>query len=112
MVKQILKNQIENIKYREKKIFWILFSVFMFFIVSYGFLLNGAIMNAVSKQSLEKQIIFLESDVNTLESNYLSLKDGITLSLALSKGFVSISSNKFATINSAQKSQSLSINEN
>ena len=112
MVAQVIKKQIEKIEYREKKIFWILFSVFVFFIMSYGFLLNNTMMNAVSKQSMEKEMISLGSEVNSLEFQYLNIKNGITLELAQSKGFISVPSDKFAVIDSTQKNLSLSINEN
>jgi hypothetical protein len=112
MVKQIIKNQIEKIEYRDKKVFWSLFSVFVFFVASYGFLLNSTMMNAVSKQNMGKQISTLGSEVNTLEFKYLNVKNSITLDLAASKGFVAVASNKFAVIDSAQNSLSLSINEN
>jgi hypothetical protein len=112
MVKQIIKKQIEKIEYREKKVFWVLFSVFVFFIMSYGFLLNGTMMNAVSKQNTEKLMTSVGSEVNSLEFKYLNIKNGITMDLAKSKGFVIVTSDKFASINSAQKNLSLSINEN
>jgi hypothetical protein len=112
MVKQIIKKQIEKIEYREKKAFWILFSVFVFFVTSYGFLLNGAMMNAVYKQNIEKQMASVGSEVNSLEFKYLNIKNSITLDLAKSKGFVLVTSDKFASIDSAQKNLSLSINEN
>jgi len=112
MVSQVIKNQIENIEYREKKIFWALFSMFVFFVMSYGFLLNSAMMNAVSKQSMEKEMVVLGSDVNSLEFQYLNIKNGITMTMAQAKGFVTVSSDKFAVIDSNQKSISLSINEN
>jgi ABC-type uncharacterized transport system permease subunit len=112
MVKQIIKKQIEKIEYREKKIFWVLFSVFVFFVASYGMFLNGAIMNAVSKQNMESQMTSLGSNVNALESQYLNIKNGISMNMALSKGFVAVSSDKFASVDSAEKNLSLSINEN
>lgn len=113
MVKQIFNNQLEKIEYREKKLFWTLFSLFIFFVISYGFLLNNTMMNAVAKQNMEKEMVSLNSDVSSLEFQYLNIKNSITLDLALSdKGFVSVSSNKFAIIDSASKNVSLSINEN
>ncbi|MFH1454987.1 MAG: hypothetical protein ABIF22_01560 [bacterium] len=112
MVAQVIKKQIEKIEYREKKIFGILFSVFVFFTMSYGFLLNSTMMNAVSRQSMEKEMVSLGSDVNSLEFQYLNIKNSITLGLAQSKGFISISLDKFAVIDSTQKKISLSINEN
>lgn len=112
MVAQIIKNQIERIEYRDKKIFWVLFSIFAFFIVSYGFLLNGAMINAVSEQNIQKQIALSDSEVNSLEFQYLNIKNNITLDLAKSKGFVQVSADKFAVMNPDQKNISLSINEN
>ena len=69
-------------------------------------------MNAVSKQSMEKEMVSLGSEVNSLEFQYLNIKNNITLQMALSKGFVSVLSDKFAIIDSSQKKISLSINEN
>ncbi len=112
MVAQIIQKQIGKIEHREKKIFWILFFVFVFFVVSYGIFLNNMTMNAVSKQNMEKEMISLGSEVNSLEFQYLNIKNGITLSFAKSKGFVSVSGDKFAVIDSTQKNLSLSINEN
>ncbi|MFA5651890.1 MAG: hypothetical protein WC933_00820 [Candidatus Paceibacterota bacterium] len=112
MVKQIFKKQIEKIEYREKKIFWVLFSVFVFFIVSYGFLLTSIMMHSSLKENMGKEIISFGSEVNSLEFQYLNIKNSITLDLAKSKGFVSVSADKFALIDSTQKNLSLSINEN
>jgi hypothetical protein len=111
MVKEI-KNQIEKINYTEKKIFWTLFSLFVLFIGSYGFLLNSAMMNGVYQQRMEKEMTTLGSDVNSLEFKYLNVKNSITLSLAESKGFVLVAQDKFATVNPNQKNISLSVNEN
>ena len=112
MVAQILQKQIGRIEYKEKKIFWSLFSLFVFFIVSYGFLLNSTMINTVSKQRMEKEMVSLSSQVNSLEFQYLNIKNSITLGLAQSKGFIPVVSDKFATIDSTQKNISLSINEN
>lgn len=111
MVAQVIKNQIEKIEYREKKIFWILFFVFASLLISYGFLVNHAIMNAVAGQKLESQMSALDSNVDSLESSYLSMENNITMQLALSEGFVSVSENDFAVIDPA-RSSALSLNEN
>lgn len=111
MVKQAI-NKIEKIEYRNKKVFLILFSIFIFFIISYGFLLNSTMMNAVKRQNLEKEIKSLTTNVNSLEYKYLNIKSNITMDLAKSYGFVAISSNKFAAIDTSGKTLSLSINEN
>ena len=113
MVKQIIKKQIDKIDYREKKIFWVLFSVFVFFVMSYGFSLTSIMMNSFSKETMQKEITSFASEVNSLEFQYLNIKNSITLELAHSKGFVSVISDKFAVVDSTQKNLSfLSINEN
>ncbi len=112
MVAQILQKQIANIEDREKKVFWTLFAVFVFFIISYGFLLNNTMRNTVLKQKMEKEIVSLGSEVNALEFKYLNTKNNITLSFAQLRGFVPVSADKFATIDSNKKNISLSINEN
>lgn len=112
MVSQVIQNQIEKIEYTEKKFFWLLFSVSVLFVISYGFLLDSTMMKAVSKQRMEKEMVSLGSEVNSLEFQYLNVKNSVTLDLAKSKGFVSVSSDKFAVIDSSQKNLSLSINEN
>ena len=112
MVKQIFNNQIEKIEYREKKVFWILFSVFVFFVLSYGLLLNSIMTKAVAKQNIEREMISIGSEVNSLESKYLNIKSKITLDFAKTRGFVVVSADKFAVIASDQPNLSLSINEN
>jgi len=112
MVAQAIKNQIEKIEYREKKIFWALFSVFALLLVSYGFLVNKAILNAVAKQNLEKQISSLNSNVDSLEFTYLSMENNINMDFALSKGFITVPEDNFAVIVPAKGGSVLSINEN
>ncbi len=111
MVAQTIKNQIEKIEYREKAIFGIFFSLFIFLLFSYGFMINKTISNAVAKQQMEKEIIALNSDVNSMESGYLSLKNDITIDFAIAEGFVVNTEEKYA-MSSVVGGLSLSINEN
>lgn len=112
MVARIIQNQIDRIEYREKSIFWIFFSVFIFLLVFYGFMVNKTIVNAVSKQKTEKDIIVLNSEVNSIESKYLDLKNNITIDLALSKGFIVNENIKYVVNSVSDQKVSLSINEN
>jgi hypothetical protein len=112
MVAKVIQNQIDRIEYREKSIFWIFFSVFIFLLVSYGFMVNKTIVNAVSKQQTEKNIIVLNSEVNSIESKYLDLKNDITIDLALSKGFTINDNVKYVINSLSEQKVSLSINEN
>jgi len=112
MVAQVIKNQIEKIEYREKKFFWVLFTIFIFCVISYGFLLNSMVQSGVAQQNMQNSMVTMGSNVSKLEFQYLNIKNSITLALAQSKGFVNISSQKFAVINPSAKNISLSINEN
>lgn len=112
MVAKIIQNQIEKIEYREKSIFWIFFSVFIFLLLSYGFMVNNTIINAVSKQKTEKDIIVLNSKVNSIESKYLDLKNDITIDLALSKGFAVNNNIKYVVSSISDQKVSLFVNEN
>ena len=111
MVAQIIKKQIERIEYREKNMFWIFFFVLIFFLISYGFMVNKTIANAVAKQQMEVQITSLNSDVNSIESGYLNLKNSITMELALSNGFIVNLGEKYA-VAQPNSGLSLSVNEN
>ncbi len=110
MVAQVLKNQIERID-GEKKLFWILFSLSVLFIVLYGFLINKTIMNAVYKNNMQKEIGALNNEVDSLDYEYLGLEKGITTDLALSKGFVNITTTNIAYV-SKENATALSLNKN
>ena len=108
---QAIKNQIDKINYREKQIFWSLFSVFFILLFTYGYLVNSTILNAVSKQKMQSEMVSLNSNLNSLEFEYLNLKNKITIDYAATLGFVPVTYDKFASISSSD-SKSLSINEN
>ena len=109
MVAQLIKTQVEKIEYRERTLFWSLFSVFVFFVFLYGYFVNGAIMNAVHKENLQSKISALNTNVNALEFQYLGMKNGITMDLALSRGYVQVPESHFALLS---QNHSLSVNEN
>ncbi len=112
MVAEVIKNQIDRIEHRESKIFWSLFSVFVFSLLSYGFLVNQTIINAVHQNKLEKEMTALNSEVNTMDFQYLEIKNNITHNLALAKGFVNLPNTNFAYIRDEKTSTSLSLVKN
>ncbi len=112
MVAQVIKNQIEKIEHREKKIFWILFSEFVFLLFFYGFLVNRTIVNAVYSQKMEREMALLNSEVNHMDFQYLEMKNNITHELALSKGFVNTPRINFAFIKDTTSALSLSVSGN
>lgn len=111
MVEKAIKKQIGYyIEDKEKQIFWGAFSLILILIVSYGVLFNRTIMNAMAKENMSQQISSLDADVNSLEFQYLNVKNSISMDLALSMGFVAVKDNNFAEV-SSDKSVSLSVNE-
>ncbi len=100
----------EKIEYREKKIFWILFSLFVFFLVSYGVLVVHTVSNGINKQKIAEEMHTLSTSVSALDYQYLELKNSITDELALKDGFVHIADTQFAFTNKTPAN--LSINKN
>ncbi len=99
----------EKIEYGKEKYFWILFSVFAFFLFSYGFLLEKSAIHAVNNEKLKDEMAVLNTEIDSLGFKYLDLKSSITEELALSKGFVLSNGNSYAYAGS--KSDSLSLNK-
>lgn len=108
---KVIKSQIAKVEHGEKKIFWILFTVFVFLVVYYGFLVGSSVINAVNKQQTDKKITMLSSEINSMESEYIKLKNSITMDKAFSLGFVSLKKSNFAAVSSVS-SLSLSASGN
>ena len=112
MVAEAIKRQIDNFEYRESRAFWCLFSIFILLFVAYGFLVEKTMINAVNNQNMSKVISASSDSVNSLEFKYLNLKNGIDMNLALSKGFVAVSDQKFISMSPSKDNLSLLVNEN
>ena len=112
MVAKVIKNQIEKFEYREKNIVRVLFSAFVLLLISYGFFVNGAIMNSVRTEQVEKDLSTLNSSINSMEFDYLNAKNAITMDLATSMGFVEVKNQKFLAMRPVSNNLSLSTNEN
>lgn len=82
----------------QPKIFFWSVVLFIFLgLFSYGYLVRSAIVNIVSRQTIEKSILALSSEVLSLESEYVKAKNNVTLDSAKNLGFVTVSSQKFVT---------------
>ena len=90
-----IKNKISGIKYSERKAFWYLALIAIVFSGSYIYFVNGAIINVVERQKIEKEITSINSRINDLESSYISLNNKINLDLAHSLGFVKVAKEKY-----------------
>lgn len=89
------KNKILNIEYSEKKVFWYLVLFLVIFSGLYIYFVNGAIINVVERQKIEREIISINSRIGDLESSYISLNKKINLEYAFSAGFVKVEKEKY-----------------
>lgn len=112
MVSQIIKRQVNNFESKEKTIVWSVFILFVFLLISYGYLLNNTFMSAIKRQDLEKKIVSLNSKINSIEADYLEAKKSITLDLAISKGYILTKNQKYVSVAPVSSGLSMSINEN
>lgn len=92
---KIIKNKILSIGYSERKAFWYLVLTAVLLSGFYIYFVNGAIMNVVERQKIEKQIASINSRVSDLESSYLALNDKINVDYAMSIGFVKVAKEKY-----------------
>lgn len=107
----ILKiNKRLNNSEQPKALFWSLVIIIFISLFSYSYLVRASIVNIVNRQSMEKEIVDLSSQVLTLESEYIKIKNNVTPEVAQSLGFVTASSQKFLAKNSNSNSSGLSVN--
>ncbi|MBU6430817.1 MAG: hypothetical protein KGJ58_00835 [Patescibacteria group bacterium] len=90
-----IKNKILNMEHSERKIFWCLALFVAAFSGLYMYFVNGAIVNVVERQKIEKEIAALNSRISDLESSYLDLNNQISFNRALSMGFVKMADEKY-----------------
>jgi len=82
---QYVREHIEKIE--TPMLTWALFGVIGLLIISYAYFINATIVNAVTKTSLENDISTLTSTLGEKESEYLTLKRGISIAYAQTLGF-------------------------
>ncbi len=112
MTTGVIKNRIGLIQYKEKTIFWSLFFISILLLSSYGFLVVKSITNGIHKDAMQKKMISLNSNVNSLEFEYLNMKNDITLSFAESHGFIAVTNTNYVALSSDTRNSSLSVNKN
>ena len=67
--------------------FFVALGIFVSIFFLYVYLVNRTVVNVVARQNAERNISALSASVGDLESKYMAEKNGITLQLALAKGF-------------------------
>lgn len=102
-----LINKKLNINSVERKMFWFLFVALMILSGSYGYLVNKTILNIVDRETIEENIIALNSKISESEFEYIALKNQVNIDYAYSVGFNDAKNMKFAS--RKLPSQSLSL---
>lgn len=80
----------------------------VFCLAFYVFFVNQAVFNVIKAEKMQNQISQLRSQVGSLESQYLKLKSGLTLSIAYKLGFSEVTSPQY--VRSASLGKGLSLN--
>ncbi|MBA3733207.1 hypothetical protein H0W91_02400 [Patescibacteria group bacterium] len=70
-----------------KTIFWSLVGVLLLSLAFYMYFINITIHNVVARQNLESEASTLTLSIGNQEFKYITLRNNITLPLALSMGF-------------------------
>jgi cell division protein FtsB len=79
---------IKSIGEAERKyIFILLVSILAFSVLSYIYAINSIAKNTALRVSLEEEVGEVASEISKLEFEYISLKNAVTLELALAYGF-------------------------
>ncbi len=80
---------------REKTIFWTLLGVLFLCAGFYMYFINSTIHNIVARQNLENEVSKLTLTIGSLEFQYISLRNAVTLDLAYSLGFKEVTAKTF-----------------
>jgi len=86
---------------------WSLVGVLILAIFSYGYFVQGTIVNIVARQDMENKLSVLNSNILALESEYMKIQDSINIDLACSLGFKPVINQKFVTRTVSNPSLSL-----
>lgn len=71
----------------EKNIFRVLVSIFILCAIFYIYIINVTVRNIVTRGDLENKISEMSLTIGNKEFQYISLRNGVTLSMAHSLGF-------------------------
>ena len=100
-----MKNKILQL-HNEPRLSWTLLCAIGIFLVAYVYCVNQTVFNIIKRQKFEIQISELSSKIGVLESQYISLKNGVTIDVAHALGFKN-SSSEFVSRKSLGKGLSL-----
>lgn len=77
---------------KQKKTFYILATIALFMLGTYGYFVNQTVWNVVGRQNAVKSIHSISSEVAALEASYMSLSSALTIEEAYAMGFDEVKS--------------------
>lgn len=90
-----VKKNLKRFERHSKGLFWSL-TCLLFLVTSfYVYLMNTMAQNGVRWENGEKEATSVSATVSELESQYLSLKQSVTLSMAYERGFEDVKTVRF-----------------
>ncbi len=92
----------------EKNIFWTLVGILLLCAAFYMYSVTTTIHNTVALQNLENQASQMTYSISSEESQYIALRNTITLSYAYSLGFTDVSEKNFISLDSSKQLSYLS----
>ncbi|KKW01672.1 MAG: hypothetical protein UY36_C0018G0004 [Parcubacteria group bacterium GW2011_GWA1_49_11] len=93
--------------YNRVRLFWVLAAISVLSLGIYVYAINTIARNIAARQDLERQMIKVSADLDSLEFAYIGLKNNITIELARNYGFEEAKSPLYV---SRARSSSLSFN--
>jgi hypothetical protein len=96
---KIITNEISQNLNMQKNIFKLLLFALISLFVVYIYLVGSITFNIVARRTFENVVISLNSELNQLESEYLTNISKIDRQYAYTKGFVDMGQNIFVTRN-------------
>jgi hypothetical protein len=84
---------------REKTIFWSLLAILVLCAGFYMYCINSTVHNVVARQNFENVASALTLSIGSEEFKYITMRNGVTLSLAYSLGFTDVSQKTFISKN-------------
>jgi hypothetical protein len=102
-----MRKNVEQIANQKTSLFFGASSLLVVLLCSYVFFLNSAVRNVVQREKFAIKIAEINSKLSDTESNYIVLKNGITLDLAYSLGFQTVQNPVFVSRSSLSKALSV-----
>jgi hypothetical protein len=85
-------------------VFWTLVSLIAFFVFFYAYFINATVLNTVSLQNIEEEIVDTRSEISQLEFALIEENKNFTKEYAANLGLVEVSDTVFIARNSAKLS--------